>query len=111
MRLIEVYNTFSPADAHLVCSSLQSAGFDSRVTNEIATLTLEGYALASGGIRVMVPEAEFDEARALIEQQARTPNDTEMKRDSIRSATRPSIIALVSRRTKEGGASSRVKRT
>ena len=67
MRLIEVYNTFSPADAHLVCSSLQSAGFGARVTNEIASLTLEGYALASGGIRVVVPEEEFEEARAFIE--------------------------------------------
>ena len=82
MRLIEVYNTFSPADAHLICSSLQSAGFDSRVTNEIATLTLEGYALASGGIRVMVPEAEFDEARALIEQQASASDDTENPSDT-----------------------------
>lgn len=68
MRLIEVYNTFSPADAHLVCSSLQSAGFAAQVTNEIASLSLEGYALASGGIRVLVPEEEFEEARAFIEK-------------------------------------------
>ena len=56
MKLVEVYNTFSPADAHLVCSSLQSAGFGARVTNEIPALTLEGYSLASGGVRVVVPE-------------------------------------------------------
>ena len=68
MRLLEVYNTFSPADAHLVCSSLQSAGFTAQVTNEIASLSLEGYALASGGIRVMVPEEEFEEARAFVEK-------------------------------------------
>ena len=67
MRLVEVYNTFSPADAHLVCSSLQSAGFTASVTNEIASLSLEGYALASGGIRVVVPEPEYDEARAFIQ--------------------------------------------
>ncbi len=68
MRLVEIYNTFSPADAHLICSSLQSAGFGARVTNELSTLSLDGYAVASGGIRVVVPEEEAAEARAFIEQ-------------------------------------------
>ena len=68
MRLVEVYNTFSSADANLICSSLQSAGIEAQVTNELSSLSLEGYALASGGIRVVVPEEKVDEARALIEQ-------------------------------------------
>ena len=68
MRLVEVYNTFSSADAHLICSSLQSAGIEAQVTNELSSLSMEGYALASGGIRVVVPEERFAEARALIEQ-------------------------------------------
>jgi hypothetical protein len=76
MRLVEVYNTFSPADAHLICSSLQSAGFGARVTNELSTLGLEGYAVASGGIRVVVPEEEFEEARALIEQKPPEGSET-----------------------------------
>lgn len=77
MRLVEVYNTFSPADAHLVCSSLQSAGFGARVTNEIASLTLEGYALASGGIRIMVPEEEFEEARDFIQNSESSSDNAE----------------------------------
>lgn len=68
MRLVEVYNTFSSADANLICSSLQSAGIEAQVTNELSSLSLEGYALASGGIRVVVPEDKVDDARALIEQ-------------------------------------------
>jgi hypothetical protein len=68
MKLVEVYNTFSSADANLVCSSLQSAGIEAQVTNELSSLSLEGYALASGGIRVVVPEEKASEARALIEQ-------------------------------------------
>jgi type III secretory pathway lipoprotein EscJ len=68
MKLVEVYNTFSSADANLVCSSLQSAGIEAQVTNELSSLSLEGYALASGGIRVVVPEEKVSEARALIEQ-------------------------------------------
>ncbi len=76
MKLVEVYNTYSPADAHLVCSSLQSAGFGARVANEIPALTLEGYSLASGGVRVMVPEEEFEEARAFVEEQAKGSDST-----------------------------------
>ena len=69
MKIVEVYNTFSSADAHLVCSSLQSAGLTASVTNELSSLSLDGYAVASGGIRVMVPAEQFEEARALIEQE------------------------------------------
>ena len=68
MKLVEVYNSFSSADANLICSSLCSAGLDAQVTNELSSLSLDGYALASGGIRVMVPENQFEDARALIEQ-------------------------------------------
>jgi hypothetical protein len=67
MKLIEVYKSFSPADAHLICSALQSAGIPAQVMNEISSLAIEGYALASGGIRVVVPEDRFDEARGIIE--------------------------------------------
>ena len=77
MRLVEVYNTFSPADAHLVCSSLQSEGFGARVTNEIPALTLEGYSLASGGVRVVVPEEEYEEARAFIEAHEKNSGESE----------------------------------
>jgi type III secretory pathway lipoprotein EscJ len=77
MKLVVVYNSFSPADANLVCSSLQSAGLDAEVTNELSTLSLEGYALASGGIRVMVPEEQFAEARAIIDQANELPPKSE----------------------------------
>lgn len=68
MKMLEVYKTFSSADAHLVCSALQSAEIPAQVTNEIASLSMEGYALASGGIRVLVPEEHFADARAIIER-------------------------------------------
>ncbi len=68
MKAVEVYKTFNPADAQLICSVLQSAEIPAQVTNEIATLALEGYGIASGGIRVLVPEDRFEEARAIIEQ-------------------------------------------
>jgi hypothetical protein len=77
MKLVEVYNTFSPADAHLICSSLQTAGFGARVTNEIPALTLEGYSLASGGVRVVVPEEEYEEARAFIDGHSNNSGQTD----------------------------------
>ena len=77
MRLVEVYNTFSPADAHLICSLLQSEGFGAHVTNEIPALILDGYSLASGGIRVVVPAEEFDEARALIDVHLKNSDEPE----------------------------------
>ena len=79
MKLIEVYKSFSPADAHLICSVLQSSDIPAQVTNEISSLSLEGYALASGGIRVVVPEDRFEEARAIIERNEISPQDKEQE--------------------------------
>lgn len=77
MKLVEVYNSFSSADANLVCSSLQSAGIPAQVTNELSALSLDGYALASGGICVVVPEERFAEARGLIEVTQELPPGSE----------------------------------
>ena len=66
MASVVVYRTFSAADAHLVRSRLQSAEIPAEVTGELASLSMEGYSLATGGIRVVVP-AEFEgEARSII---------------------------------------------
>ena len=75
MNLVEVYKSFSPADAHLICSALQSAEIPAQVTNEISSLSLEGYALASGGIRVVVPAEYFEEARAIIENREKSADE------------------------------------
>jgi hypothetical protein len=67
MSLTTVYTALSPADAQLVHSRLEAAGFHSVVMGELAALGLEGYSLATGGIRVQVPASEADDARMLIE--------------------------------------------
>ena len=71
MKMVEAYRSFDAIDANLVCSMLCAAGLRAAVQNEIATLSLEGYSVASGGIRVMVPENEYDAARELIEHEGR----------------------------------------
>jgi hypothetical protein len=70
MDPLTVYKAFNPADAHLVRSRLEAAGFHPFVAGEIAALSMEGYSLAAGGIRVQVPEPEFAEARAFLDAPA-----------------------------------------
>ncbi len=66
MTPVVVFKTFSPAEAQLIRSRLEAAGFHAFVNHELSSLSLEGYALAAGGIRVEVPAEEADEARELI---------------------------------------------
>ena len=62
MQLDTVYQALNPADAQLVRSRLEAVGFHPVVTNELSALSLDGYALAAGGILVQVPGSEAQEA-------------------------------------------------
>jgi len=66
MSLITIYRAFNPADAHLVRSRLEAAEFHPVVTNELSALSLDGYALAAGGILVQVPEEEASEVQKFL---------------------------------------------
>jgi len=70
MKLVTISTAFNPADAQLTRSRLDAAGFHAVVTNELSALSLDGYALAAGGIRVQVPESEADDAREFLESPA-----------------------------------------
>lgn len=67
MRLVTVYNALNPADAQLVRSRLDAAGFHVIITHEDSALMMEGYTLAVGGIQVQVPEDQAGDARAFLE--------------------------------------------
>jgi hypothetical protein len=56
MKLVTIFTGFNPAEAQLVRSRLEAAGFDPFIPNENSALGTEGYAMAVGGIRVQVPE-------------------------------------------------------
>ena len=73
MELITVFLSFNPAEAQLVRSRLDAAGFHATVANEASALTLEGYALSAGGVRVQVPETEAEDAKALIASDREQP--------------------------------------
>ena len=64
--LTTIYTTLNLTDAHLVCSRLEAAGFQASVRNELASLAIEGYTLATGGLEVQVPPPQAEEARAFL---------------------------------------------
>ena len=66
MNLVTVFTAFSPAEAQLVRSRLEAAEFHPFVTDELSALSIEGYSLAAGGIRVQVPESEAADAREFL---------------------------------------------
>jgi Putative prokaryotic signal transducing protein len=70
-----VYRAFNPADAQLVRSRLEAAGFHSVVTNELSALSMDGYAMAAGGILVEVPDEEAAEAAEFL------ANSTEIREE------------------------------
>jgi len=70
MQPVTIYKAFNPADAQLVCARLEAAGFHPFVADELAALSMDGYALAVGGIRVQLPDTEFAEARTFLDTPA-----------------------------------------
>jgi len=75
MKLITVYTAFNPAEAQLANSRLQAAGFHSVVMGELSSLSIEGYALTAGGIRVQVPEPEAEDAMTLLHSEESSSSD------------------------------------
>jgi len=67
MKPVTLYKAFNPADAQLVCSRLEAAGFHPFIADEAAALNMDGYALTIGGIRVQVPDTEFADAREFLD--------------------------------------------
>jgi len=70
MNPVTVYKALNPVDAQLVRSRLEAAGFHPFVADEAAALSMEGYTLAAGGIRVQVPESEYAAAREFLDAPA-----------------------------------------
>ncbi|HET7626473.1 MAG TPA: DUF2007 domain-containing protein [Verrucomicrobiae bacterium] len=66
MNLTTVFTAFNPIDAQLVRSRLEAAQFHAVVMHELSALSIDGYSMAAGGIRVQVPESEAAEAREFL---------------------------------------------
>lgn len=66
MELITVSTALNSADANLTASRLDAAGFHPSIKGELAALSMDGYALAAGGIQVQVPDVEAAEAKEFL---------------------------------------------
>jgi len=66
MNLVTVFTSFSPAEAQLMRSRLEAAGFQAFVKNELSALSMDGYAMAVGGVQVQVPEDAAADAQELL---------------------------------------------
>jgi hypothetical protein len=80
MELVTVFRAFNPAEAQLVRSRLEAAKFRAVVMSELSALSLDGYAMAAGGILVQVPDEEAAEAKEFLEKS--TPEPEEQADDS-----------------------------
>jgi len=66
MELVTVFRAFNPADAQLARSRLEAAGFHAAVMHELSSLSMDGYAMAAGGILVQVPDEEAADAKEFL---------------------------------------------
>jgi hypothetical protein len=66
MQLVTVFTAFNSAEAQLIRSRLEAAGLLAIITDELSALSMEGYALAAGGIKVQVPDVDAEAALELI---------------------------------------------
>jgi hypothetical protein len=67
VNFITVFTAFNPAEAQLVRSRLEAAGFHPFVVGELSALSIDGYSLAAGGIRVQVPGPEAANVKEFLE--------------------------------------------
>jgi hypothetical protein len=67
MQLVTISNQFNAAEAQLVRSRLEAAGFHPFLKDEIVGTLFEGYIMGAGGIGVQVPEDEAADAREFLE--------------------------------------------
>jgi len=67
MSLVTIFKAFSPIEAEMTRARLETAGFHAVVMGELAAMSMEGYSMATGGIRVQVPDDEAAEAREFLD--------------------------------------------
>lgn len=67
MEWVTVSKLFNLAEADMLRSILEAAGFTVSLKNLGAALAIDGYSMAVGGIWVQVPTAEASEAQAFVD--------------------------------------------
>ena len=73
--MVTIRCCFNSADAQLFRSLLEASGLHPNVLHELSSLSLDGYALAAGGILVQVPDDEAELAAAILADPAPTSSE------------------------------------
>ena len=66
MILKTVFRALNSAEAQLIRSQLEAANFNVFVADETSALSMEGYVLGAGGIRIQVPDSEREDASEFL---------------------------------------------
>lgn len=72
MDIVTIYRAFNLADAELVRSRLEAAGFHPFVADEMAASNYP-VIVAGGGVRVQVPDTEAAEAQTFLNDSTAAP--------------------------------------
>lgn len=75
MDFVTVFRSLNAAEADLVRTQLEAAGFEANIATEFATLELAPPTTA-GGIRVQVPTGQAKDAQALLDATINVPGTT-----------------------------------
>ena len=67
MDFVTVSTSLNPAEAELVRSRLDARGIQASILHENAPLATDGYALATGGVKIQVPVEQEQAAREILE--------------------------------------------
>ena len=62
MTNVTIHTSFNLAEAQLIRSRLEAAGFHAFLADEASALWAGGYVMAMGGIRIQVPDTEAADA-------------------------------------------------
>lgn len=74
MELVVVFRTFDLAEAQVVKGRLEGAGLEAALQHENSAANFD---VAGGGVRVVVPDAQSAEARAIIQSAGASPENNE----------------------------------
>jgi hypothetical protein len=76
-QLKTIFKSFLSIEAQMIRARLLAAGFQATVVGEVASISTEGGAMATGGIRIQVPASQETEARQLVDDLLTNSSDSD----------------------------------
>lgn len=77
-----VFRFFNPIDAQMTLARLRAANIDAELQHELSGINIDGYAMASGGIQLLAPDDQYEDARNLIEAEQKGEGEIQQEEES-----------------------------